>query len=305
MPEPMPSKPAQTPANPGTGAANDDKTAIPNWNSEPTTVATKTAGNPDQFPDGSIDWFHLGALGKQNLLFVTSSSTYNYKGNSGAGFDIPGAKVVHNEVPANETVQTALQKFITSSQTDPSEYGGLQQALYYGGFFGNTSSKDIHWGQWNEETGNAFVKAVKSYLQVSTTSKLPLTFNEFVNNAANAGVAIKKAAGGTGGTGGTTQVQLADPAALAASFTSAFQSAAGMAPTTQQINAFVSTYHSQQTASQSSTAGSVVVPDADGAAAAAVKSDDPGAVKQYATGNYMTALNNLFTGGSPSVSLPG
>lgn len=172
-------------------------------------------------------------------------------------------------------------------------YEELQKSLWQAGFYGQTSYKDIHAGQWTSQTQDALTSALKSYETVYQ-SGTPMTFSEFVNQNA-AGSKDGGYNGGAGlGTPAAQVVNLTDPAAIKSAAQSAAQAALGQGLSDQQLNDFVAQFQAQQTAAQAPGVTTSTMPDLSSSALQFAQTTDPQAYKQEQLAAYQNTILNMF-----------
>lgn len=185
------------------------------------------------------------------------------------------------------------------------QFESLQQELFAAGFYGQTAYKDIHAGQYTDQTVSAMTLALQNYERTTAenstgTDGTPITFSEFLQNNAqmSSDGGFYDQSGQGGAAAAATQVNLTDPNEIRQAAQSAAQSALGMGLSDDQLNSFVSQFQSAQSGDQSSKAGSVTTPDLSSDANAFAQQQDPQGYQQHQVQGFQNAFASMFLSGA-------
>lgn len=278
----------------GTGSqATPSTSGLPSYNDLPTQTTTTS------YTPGTTEWWQqeLGSLYGQKVLVGISTKT-----NPGA--DTPGGNAPslphHDTGETSNNFQTteALYKQVMGlAIKSPQDFMAIQGLLYDAGYFGDSSRASVHWGQWTDQTGSALKQALGSYEGAAVATGTPVTWTEFLSNAAQRG-RLNQAQGGVGGSGpsggAASQAVLTDPAALKATLQQAAMQSLDRALSPDELDKFVTSFQSQQQAAQQSTAGTVTNPDASAQALQFVQNNNQDEFQQHNATAYGNSLLNLF-----------
>lgn len=254
----------------------------------------QTAGSPSV--PGSTAWWQqqLGALYGQSVLIGIAPNGQPHGGKQADQNENNGT------LPAptgnrTQTTQDLFKQIMALSTKSPQQFMQMQGLLYDSGAYGATPRTSVHWGQWTSDTASALKEALSNYEAVGPASGSPVTWTEYLQQAASQG-RINQAQGGVGGAGAGTasQVSLTDPAQLTSIAQQAFQESLDRAATPDEISKFVSAFQSQQTAAQTSTGASVTAPDATAQAEQFAQGADPAGFQQHNVQAYSNELLNMF-----------
>lgn len=285
---------------PGSGPgsqATPTSSGLPSYNDLP--VPGQTTSTSSTLPDGTTDWWNLGALYDKPVLMGTQSKVTEYD-HGPHGQLVP----LHDTAPVTKKTQDLMKQIMQMAGSGSPDYQSIQGLLYDAGFYGDAARKSVHWGMWNSQTADAVKAALNSYEQLSQGAGVPLTWSDFLKQQAASGRSNQAQGGVGGGTTGTpSQVQLTDPATLTGYAQQAAQAALGRNLSPDQVQAFVSSFQSQQQSAQSSTAASVTAPDASAQAMQFVQHGNESEFGQHNVQAYSNALLNLFLG-SAGTALP-
>jgi hypothetical protein len=292
-PTPSPSRGPQPPA--------PKVPTVPDYNGSAGTTPTPSSGA------GSNDIWGLGQVyGLPVFLGSSTTSPGSYSGAEPTQHRGGVGVQTHDQYGTTQDIMQQVIDLWAAQQTERkgkkgglTSYEQLQQALYAGGFYGQTSYDKIHVGQWTPQTQNAVVSALQQYEQVMSGAQSPVTFTEFLQgNAAQNGDGGFYADGTKKGAPEPT-ISVSDPAAIKAAVQSAAQEALGMGLSDDQLNTFVAKFQSAQTSAQTNT-GTVTVPDLSSDAMAFAQQSDPQGFHQNQRTAYLDQLVNLLGGGLTS-----
>jgi hypothetical protein len=252
---------------------------------------------------GAVDEWNLPSFLKGHVFWWDSGTTKQSGGQSRTtnnGQDAVAGRTVAVDKPhsfdINASAETIMKQFAAMSYNDPSQFMGLQAALAQGPWASGLKMS----GTMDSETEGALAKAMTQYLKLTESAGVAVSFKQYLINAAQGGAGGLGNVNNPGGTGGTSMssVSLTDPAELMQNAQSAAQAALGHTLSTDQLNAFVSQFHSAQTNAQHK-AGSIY----DGMSAPAEanqfaqQSDEQGFTNHQAQG-YMDTFVNMFLSGN-------
>lgn len=195
-----------------------------------------------------------------------------------------------------------MSGLVKMSQTDPGSFQQVQRQMWEAGYYGSEAWKDVRQGTWSPDTSTAVKKAIEAYADVAIKAGVPTTFTDFLSQNAGNAEAGGNVDGTAGGTPPNTQVQLTDPVALKQAATQAAQQALGRNLTDAQLNAFVDSFHAQQTQSQqtsqlaaeSNTNSVTTTPDASAQATQFAEQQNPDEFAKYQTSAYTNIFANMF-----------
>jgi len=204
--------------------------------------------------------------------------------------------------PQFVTATQAMEQLPKLWNADRAGYVALQQKLYAGGFYGQTSPQSVGVGAYNEQTVAAYRRAVLAAVQ-HAGSQTPVTFDEILDQNAKTGrIGQKPPPPGF-------VAEYSDPQTVAALAQRAAQTAWGRNMPTAQVAQFVAEYHraeqawnaEQKAAAQAAAGGTDVAATArPSAEAAAEQFTHRGAGGTEAAGNsladYVNVLRSMVGG---------
>lgn len=288
-----------------TGGTNS--TGLPSYGDIP--AQGQSAGSPST--PGSVEWWQqqLGSLyGQQVLIGISLAKNNEGITPGGAGHSghlaMPEDQTSGTTENNYQTTQDLFKQMMALSTKDPTSFQQMQGLLYDSGAYGATPRASVHWGQWTSDTANALKEALTNYEAVGPGSGSPISWTEYLQQAAAQG-RVNQSQGGVGGAGGTgtaSQVQLSDPATLKATIQQAAMSSLDRALSPDELDKFVSNFQAQQASAQTSTAGSVTMPDASAQAQSTIEQNHPDEFRQHNVSAYSNALLNLFLPGGSQLA---
>ncbi len=266
-------------------------TGLPSYKDLPTQATSSpiVPGTPEWYQD------QLGGIyGAPIFIGITPGQIL-----TGPQSEHGGGGKLQTESKSNYTNTERLYKsFLAMSHSNKNAYMQIQGQLYDAGFYGDSPRASVHWGLLDDSSRDAFKRALDNYVAASTGAEVPITWNEFLADQAKQG-RINQSQGGVGGAGpgaAPPQVQLTDPAQIAAYATRAAEDMLGRAATPEEINKFVSSFQSQQREAQLSTASSATQPDLGAGAFAFIGQEDQGEASAHQARAYNNALLNKLLG---------
>lgn len=294
------------PDNQQPGASRTNTTGLPDYNDIPTQSQTD-AGSPTT--PGSTEWWQaqLGDLYGQNVL-IGIEPTHASHGNKNEGHgrlampEAPGGGATTDN--KYQTTQDLFKSVMALASKDPQQFMQVQGLLYDSGAYGGSPRTSIHWGQWTTDTAQALKEALRNYEAIGPASGSPITWSEYLQQAATQG-RVNQGQGGVGGAGAGasgSQTVLTDPNALRATLQQAAMQSLDRALTPDELSKFVTSFQSQQGTAQQSTASEVTSPDASAQAQAFVEQEHPGEFQQHNATAYSNALLNLFLPGGSQLA---
>lgn len=248
---------------------------------------------------GAVDEWNLPSFLKGHVFWWDSGMTKQTGGQSRTtnnGQDAVAGKTVAVDKPhsfdINASAETIMKQFAAMSYNDPAQFMGLQAALAQGPWASGLKPS----GTFDSQTETALAKAMTQYLKLTESAGVSVSFKQYLANAAQGGAGGYGTVNGLGGSGSgsVSSVSLTDPAELMAQAQTAAQAALGHTMTQEQLNTFVSNFHTAQTNAQHK-AGSIY----DGMSAPAeanqfAQQSDPQGFTNHQAQGYMDSFMNMF-----------
>jgi hypothetical protein len=215
------------------------------------------------------------------------------------------ANVVSNGT-SQMTIAEGLQWMVNLSQQNPGAYNELVKQLKHAGYFG-TNPGDMIGGNYSEQAGLGFVKAMKDLSVVQQSTGAATSMDDFL---AGKTAAVKQAAGDLYQ---PVNRDYTDPGTLMATAKTAAEDAIGRNLTPAELAQFEAHFRAQQTSyynsvdasgkaqveakavGESAPGSAAVAPSADGQANALLQGDQFGQQRaNYGVEQYTQALGQLF-----------
>lgn len=182
---------------------------------------------PKDIPTGQKIWFDT-AYSRQALSEPTSSTA---AAENGTPNPITQYGPYSGSKQTLNTPAEIFASFAKMSQKNPIEFQALQQAL---GAWGTVNEN----GVWGPQTEDALKRAMSSYWQLSHGAGVAISFRDYIMQAGAAEAAKRQP--------GIAKPHLTDPASIMNAAQNAAQAALGHGLTQDQLNKFVTEFHSQQ-----------------------------------------------------------
>ena len=259
-------------------------------------AAGTTSSNP-------ADWWGLGDAYGQTIFVGTATTPVPIIDPTSGTPRVGGPTT---ETPQGVTTQDFMKSVLKMWASQNEErlknpggltgYEQLQQELWSAGFYGQTSYDSVHVGQWTPQTQAAIVGAIQAYETAKRSTKLPMTFADFLstNSAQGSTGGFNVNSGSSSGSTGPTQVNLTDPAAIRAAAQTAAQQALGRGLSEKQLEQFVNQFQQTQQQVATSTAATVSAPSLSDQAMQFVQENDPHAYAANKRQSYVNALIDMF-----------
>jgi hypothetical protein len=158
-------------------------------------------------------------------------------------YGIPGVadRVPTHKVPHQESLQDTLKLFDKMSPDDRDKV--MLQLLLTG--YDTRQSNKVRWGSADPTSRKAYGKAVQTAL--STSQSLQDVLNAVQPTPENLDSVLSKPKGSKASKPATNVIQHDNPVDIEASVRSGFQAALGHGPTPEQLKAFLSGWHNNET----------------------------------------------------------
>lgn len=294
---------------PSTGSFNPNTTVNPNPNApfDPNAVSTTDPGTT------GVDLYGLSPTEEKWTFYLGTNQVVPQ---SALG---PLVRKGYDQEPGNNPnstpndYQSALDIMkhyaamgTSADRSTRQAFANLQYEMLAMGAYGTSGSTQLFRpGVWTDLDAQALLKVMRSYQQVagSDGAGQPISFEEYINQAAAQAAANGQASGGGSGSGGLPSTPvLTDPDTLTMYAQRAAQAALGHSLSKDQLSAFINTFHqSQADAYQDAVKGNgptVDKNDPRASAIAYVANNFQHDYQQHQIQGYTDAFLNMFLGGA-------